>query len=458
MDVTLPSNQQVELAVIGCMMLDPDRVIPLAQQWPITGESFSHGALNKLAAAMLEMYGEGRIIDMLTLPDYMKTFDDLNKSTNYAALLKQAVDSTPTSSQAEYYLELLKQYDLRCNVIRVSKDLIHRAMDSDDGERLVLEAPQRFSDLMKRVDKQATDAELLDEIHAEWSESKRRRDAGEDDVFIGLPTPFEKLNSVLCGLIPGLIIISGRPSQGKTTLEDNLMTYLAESGYPVGRVTMDMTKKRLLARALCRKAGVSMAKLRFGFAGASQLAQVDEAKGLLTKYPWHFLAQRNNLKVIMSWIRSMVVHEGCRAISIDYIQQIMTGDSRKDNDENGRIGYVSSSLKALSLELNVPILAVSQLSRAGETQDRNPKLSDLRGSGTLEQDATAVIMVYQDKDTPRQNNKRPTWVDVLKQQDGETLPIEFWLYEKYFRFEEAEENFGVVPDEDSGSRKKKGRR
>lgn len=452
----MPFNEEIERSVIGCMVLDPDRVIPMALQFGLDDGSFYTAWAAKLFAALVDMQGDAkRRIDLMTARDFV---EQRHPGEGVADEVLRCVDATPTASSAEYYLHLQTQYALRRGVIAKASEMIAEARESEDGERMVMEAPQRFSAMLKRVDKEVDNATLLDQAAAEWVEASERRARGETEVISGLPTPFRVLNEVLCGLVPGLIIISGRPSQGKTTLEDNLMTFLAKNGEPVGRVTMDMTRKRLLQRALCREAGVSMAKLRFGFAGAANHAMVSEANRQLKKYPWHFLERRNNLKIIMSWIRSAVMHDGCKAISIDYIQQIMTGDHRKDNDENGRIGYVSSSLKALSLELNIPLLCVSQLSRAGETQDRTPKLSDLRGSGSLEQDAQSVIMVYQDKEVARENNKRPTWVDVQKQQDGETKPIPMWLYEKYFRFEEAEENFGVVPvDEDDKPRRRSGR-
>jgi replicative DNA helicase len=241
-----------------------------------------------------------------------------------------------------------------------------------------------------------------------------------------------------------MIFIVGRPSQGKTTIALNMTGSLALSGVPVAWINMDMqTKGRLFQRLVVWLAGVSLPKLKGGYARKDQLAKMQEAADRLKKAPIHVLDTENNLDVICAWIRMQVLKFGVKCVAIDYIQQIMTGDMRTDssNNINARLTLVSAKLKKLQGELGIPFLVLTQLSRNADKEDRIPTLSDLRDSGSLEQDAFQVLLTYRNKqwsfDMEQDYHYRAQWIDLAKYQDGETGSVEFQFYAPYFSFKEA---------------------
>jgi len=244
---------------------------------------------------------------------------------------------------------------------------------------------------------------------------------------------------MMCGIEEGVTIIAGRPSQGKSTLEDEISTGLALSGVPVARVQLDMNRRKSLARATCRIAGVSLPKLKHGFARQNQLAAVREAVQTVRSLPMYLNDKDYSLRGICSWARAMKLKHDIKMLTVDHVGLVQVDGSFRGND-NSRISLVSSTLKALGAELGVAVVLLSQLSRGMEKESRRPQLSDLRDSGTLEQDAAKVIFVYREY-RPKllaeleTDSRRPVWVELLKNQDGETGLLPFWLWKKYFRFE-----------------------
>ena len=254
--------------------------------------------------------------------------------------------------------------------------------------------------------------------------------------------PWETLTELLCGLEPGLTLLAARPSRGKTTMEDQVALWTAAKGLKVGRITLDSTREELLQRAMCRKAGVSLPKLKWGYAGRSQLAAVREAKDLLQDYGMMFDDTSREIRQICTRARAWKMRHGLDLLTVDYVQLIDASEmGYRASDANARVGYVSKTLKGLALELRVPVLALSQLNRAVEKEGREPQLSDLRDSGSLEQDAAKVLFTAKARKVEEFKQLRPVWVDVAKNQDGETGKLEFWLYPHYFRFERAQNDF-----------------
>jgi replicative DNA helicase len=209
----------------------------------------------------------------------------------------------------------------------------------------------------------------------------------------------------------------------------------------VGRVTLDMTRRRLLARAACRKAGVSLPKLKHGFAGKAQLAQIEEAARILMGYPMFINERDRDLRAICTWARAEKMRHDIKLLTIDYVQQIQVTDGARNWSTADKLSHASLMLKGLALELAIPVIVLSQLNRSVEQSERIPRLDDLRGSGSLEQDASIVIMSYKDEKVPEVHNRTPQWLDVAKDQDGETGTIPFWFRRAYFLFDEAPPGF-----------------
>lgn len=428
-----PYSEEAERASVGSMMLDPLRVIPIARgNKRLTAEMFYMPSMRVAVAGCFALMDSGTPPDLVTLTEHLRMTGKLEQIGGFVTL-SNLVDECAAVQNAEYYLEIVRQkYILRALVV-VARDLEREAYQAEDGEQLLQDAPRRMLEIIDESVKQASNATVMDEVIENWEHPKQ-----------GLHLPYPRLDKMMCGLGPGIIILAGRPSQGKTTLEDCLALCLStmEEPVPIGRVTMDMDQKRLMQRALCRHGGVSLSKLMRGHANHVDIEKVKTARDFLADAPVYINDWDYDIAGICAWARAMVFKHGIKVLTIDYVQQIQiagrAGDRLSDN-ENGRITIVSRELKRLALQLQIPILVLSQLRRGADTKDHVPDLDDLRGSGSLEQDARQVLLVYEDPDgTPMGKGKN--WTDTIvhlaKSQDGPTGAVDFKFLRHYFLFEE----------------------
>lgn len=447
-----PHSEEAERGVLGSFLIDPARVIPLAVvQYQIKSDAFYIPAHATLAKSLFEMSkGDVSRIDLITVSSYLRDHNTLNEIGG-TGFLDRLVDLTPTAAYAEHYLAIIRAKWIARGVIEKSHNIISEAYTTDDPAKLALESSQRYIDIIGEPKDELTNADAMESSIARWADAKAFREGDQTKKpAIGLETPWQKLTDLMCGLEQGLILIAGRPSAGKTTLEDCLAIHAADHlGVPVARATLDSTKRKLWDRTLCRYAGVSLPKLKFGFAGQSQLAECHAAKEHLQKLPVFINDSLFDIDSICAWARYMKARKNIGLFTIDYVQQItVSGSSRflADN-ENARLEYISRCLKRLWRELKIPVLVLSQLSRASEKDERDPKMSDLRGSGALEQDADVILFCHTDKKkwlSMEENrrgatkHKRPVWFRQLKHKEAEQGELPMWLHAPYFRFEPAE--------------------
>lgn len=431
---TPPHAEQAERAALGAMLSEPERVVPLAMlKMRLPEDVFFVPAHRRVCAAIYAMVREGRRgVDLVTMSEFLRDrgeFEEVGGSQFLDAL----VDSADVVANAEFYLDIIRQKYILRRTIETARNVESEAWVSERGDTLLKKIPERFVHIVDAVVDEVSNRDVMTEQIKGWRDAK---EVGKG--YTGLPTPWESMNQILGGLRPGLYIIAGRPSQGKTTLEDCIATYNASQGTPVARVTLDMNRRRLLARALCRKAGVSLPKLNAGYAGESQLAQIEEAAAVIAHYPMFINDTDSDIAAICTWARAQKLKNDIQLLTIDYVQQVQVSESKTGWDDNRRLTYVSSRLKALWQELDIPIIVLSQLSRITDKgRERTPVLSDLRGSGSLEQDAYAVFLLYKDRSAQETKQKRAIWADLAKQQDGETGTLPFWMRPHYFLFEEA---------------------
>ena len=438
----LPVSVDAERGAVGCMLIEPERVVPLARDRMLLGpDAFADLASRAVCEAIYDMAAAGRWgIDVLTVGEKLRLKGDLEKIGGMMAL-DEFVGAPAAASHAEYYLDIVRQKYIARRIIGVSDRLIRDARVVERGDTLLRAVPDIFGEIIGEMVREEKNSDVLDRLVGRWEEARAAQNEGREVETSGLKTPWPKLNRVLGGLEPGLIVMAGRPSQGKTTVEDCISVDLASQGVGVGRVTLDMNRERLLARAVCRKAGVSMPKLKNGYARQDQIAAVKEAAELIAGYPMWINDTDRELRAICSWARMMKMQNNIGLLTIDYVQQIQVSDGKRGWNENAEITHVSQAIKGLVGELGIPVLLLSQLNRDADRGDRIPKLSDLRGSGSLEQDASVVIFSYKDKEGEEINGRTPQWLDIAKHQDGETGALEFWFRRNYFRFDEAPENF-----------------
>jgi replicative DNA helicase len=449
------TSDQAERAVLGSILLDGQRVMPLARGVAgLTPEAFGVIQHRVVAEAMWAMAEDSkRYIDLVTLDAELQRTGKIDAAGG-SALLCGLIDDTPTAAHAEYYIQLVREKWLLRKTLFVTQGLqadIHAG--PENVEEFVRQAPDRFTGLIGTETREVSNIEVMDANITKWEDAVAYRLGDTSKApAIGLSTPFEEMTKMLCGLEPGITIIAGRPSAGKTTLEDMLSIHAAMNGVAVGRVTLDSTRSSLLARAQCRIAGVSMPKLKHGFGRRDQIEACRQARDQIGNLRMWIRTDLADVASIRMWALERKRKDGMGMLTIDYAQQVRASElGRAESDRVARMTHVIARLKKLALdELEIPVLVLSQLNRQSEKDGADPGLSDLRDSGALEQDADKVVMLYIDKkkrkemdeaDPTATKHKRPVVFGVAKHKDGETGSLPLWMYPPYFRFEIAEDEW-----------------
>jgi replicative DNA helicase len=452
-----PHSVESERGVLGSMLMEPDRVVGIFRhKFNLGPDAFHLPTHQTIMEVILELDADPKIrMDMLIIRQRLQDKGVLG-DVGGVEYLEQLIDETPTAAHAEAYIEVVRQkYFLRC-ALQEAQLIQREAMSRMDGEALLRAIPERMVKYVDAVHREETNRQAMMVLYDRWEKAREDRLAGNSNVLSGLPTPWESVNEMTCGIDVGLYIVAGRPSAGKTTVEDCISVYLAQQGVAVARVALDMGwKGRVLQRSACRMSGVSLPKLKMGFASRMQLQAVKDVIDAIGKLPMYINENSYDVDDICSWARSMKFKHDIRLLTIDFVQLVRCRVEGKYMNRNEEIGYITSRLKKLSSDLQIPVMLLSQLSRGVKDgkKEKPPKLDDLRDSGNLEQDARCVWALWKDqrdelleKEKQANNKLRPVWFDILKDQDGETGRIPFWMRPNYFRFDEAPPDFADTED------------
>ena len=439
-----PFGEEAERAVLGAVLLEGARLLPVCRRlFGQTADAFYVPAHRVIWDAILGVDDAHRPVDALSVAQRLRDSGKMEAAGGSLAL-DRTVDGVPMAAHGEFYADVVRQKWIARREVELCRAMEAEAHSVENAEAHVLQAQQRFAELCGQVrERELTNREVMGQSLEAWHQAK----AGNTTAAMGLPLPWEKFNLTVCGLEVGLTIVAGRPSAGKTTMEDETCCGLASSGIPVARVTLDSTRKELLERAIARKAGVSLPKMKRGKARENQLAAAGDAADVLGEYPMWINDVDTDIGTICGWIRQMKILHDVKLFTLDYLQLVNASQmGRSEWDANARVSYVSGALKKLSFELGIPGMVLSQLSRGGDQAQREPRLSDLRDSGAIEQDASKVIFLYQDMKKHDQmeeakpeitKHKRPVWFDLQKNKNGETGRAPFWMFPPYFRFDPA---------------------
>lgn len=469
-----PHSVEAERGVIGAMLMDPlECVATVRLKFQLGPDAFYLPAHRCLVETLFEMADKGTGIDVLTVCQKLKDRGDLEKCGGNA-YVEQVLLDTPTAAHCEHYANIVRQKML----LRQARDralAIVQAVDygEDDGDKVLASAASSFAQAIGNVTKEPSNGEDLaavieimdrhakvraDAWHAAYDAAKREglpdaqaRQAAQrahDEArvpLVGLATPWESVNELTAGIRRGeYTMIAGRPSEGKTTLEGSLAVHWAMRGLPGVRITNDSPRQTLLARDACRMAGVSLPKIMRGYARPKQREKFHEACAVIDGLPFWIVQGETNIDVVATRLRAMKAKHGIEWVSIDYLQQLRTGDRRIDSDARMRAEVVSARIKLLLQELKIHGIILSQLSRDSVRNERAPRLEDLRDSGSLEQDADMIFMVYRNRDKDEgpieswTGGPRPTFIDLQKSKNTATGAMCFWMHAHYFRFSEAE--------------------
>ena len=431
-----PQNLEAEQSVLGAILLDNgamSKAIEILQE-----EDFYRMAHRKVYSAMLDLADRGEVIDQITLTEHLKMKGNL-ESVGGAAYLAELVHVVPSSANVRYHSKIVHEKALLRGLIGTSNDIIARGYEGSVSVDELLEYAERsvFSIAQGKLGRSFIELkhiikESLDIVDALSKRTER---------ITGIPTGFYDLDNMTAGLQGSdLIVIAGRPSMGKTSLALGIAQHAAiHHRRVVGVFSLEMSKAQLVLRMLSSEAHVDSHALRTGRLQKEDWWRLAEAAGRLEQAPI-FIDDSGALSVqqMRGKARRLKKESGLDLLIVDYLQLMQgRGDAESRQQE---ISDISRSLKALAKELDVPVIALSQLSR--KVEDRKPPkpmLADLRESGAIEQDADLVIFIYRE-DQYDQNSERKGIADILvkKHRNGPTSDIELFFHERFAKFDNLE--------------------
>ncbi|MEI7683062.1 MAG: replicative DNA helicase [Candidatus Saccharibacteria bacterium] len=423
-----PQNSEAEASLLGAILIDSDALVKIADT--VRSEDFYEDRHRRIYEAVTRLYEQHSPIDVLTLSDQLRATGFLD-AVGGSSYLTELTNFVPTASHVEQYAMIVAQKSLRRRLIKASQDIVGLGFDeSTDLQELIEEAETRLFNVSQQHVKQ--DIASLEDILAESFErlDELHKDKGK---LRGIPTGYKDLDTKLAGLQKSdLFIIAARPSMGKTAFVLNLAHNVAVNAKePVLIFSLEMGKEQLVDRMLARESGVDAWSLRTGNLNDSDFEKIGQAMGTLSEAQIYI---DDTPGITVSELRTKARREAHQhplgLIVVDYLQ-LMSGGSRFGGDANRvqEISEISRGLKGVARELNVPVLALSQLSRSVESRTPpHPQLSDLRESGSIEQDADVVAFLYrEDYYNPETDRKNIMDIMIKKHRNGPTGNVELYF-------------------------------
>lgn len=430
-----PQNLEAEQSVLGSLLLDKDALIKVADI--LKPEDFYREDHGTIYSAILKLYEKRKPIDVLTLTDLLEKEKKL-KEIGGASYLTTLVNGVPTAANVVTYAQIIQQKSTLRRMISAASDIAQLGYDEnteiesllDTAESLLYGVSQKYVKQYFTAVKDvlAESFERIDKLHK------------EKGVLRGVPTGLRDLDNLLAGLQNSdLVILAARPSIGKSSLALNFVDHIAcEEKIPVGIFSLEMSKEQVIDRLLCLRGSVDSWKLRTGNLDDDDFGKLNYAMGVLSEAPIYIDdSPIINAMEIRTKARRLKADHGLGLIVIDYMQLLSGGARFQNSDSRAQeVSEISRNLKALARELDVPVLAISQLSRAVEHRpDKRPMLADLRESGSIEQDADVVMFIYRD-DYYDKDTENPNIAEVLirKHRNGPTGDVTLFWKPEYMRF------------------------
>ena len=427
-----PQNIEAEQSVLGAILLDNEALHEAVEL--LTPDDFYRDTHRKIYQGMTELYTRNEPVDLITLNNYLKGRNEL-EAIGGVQYLSSLASSVPTSANVKYHSRIVREKALVRNLLHSVTDIAKNVYDNDlDTDELIDYAEKKIFDLSDKKIKTSffTMKELISDT---FVTIERLYDKKES--ITGVPSGFKDIDELTTGFQKGdLIIIGGRPGMGKTAFCLNISQHVGIAmKEPVAIFSLEMAKEQLVMRMLCSEAKVDSNKVRKGFINKrDDWNKLTNAAGKLAE-SLIFIDDSSGLSVLemRAKARRLKQQHGLSLVIVDYLQ-LMRGRGKFERREQ-EIAEISRSLKALAKELQVPVIALSQLNRGVETRggNKNPTLADLRESGAIEQDADVIIFLYRDtKD--EMDSKGKVIVDVAKQRNGPTDKITLTFLDYCTRF------------------------
>lgn len=458
----MPSNQNLrvpphsvdaEQALLGSIMVRESALHDVIET--IRSEMFYESKHGEIYEAMLDLFSDGTQIDLLSLSDKLETRDVLTDIGD-SEYLTELVNTVPSASNIEHYADIVfNKYMLR-QLIKAGDDITQMGyQEGDELEDILDEAEKRLYDITDE-DSRNNFVALSGELEEAFERLERLNKS--DDELRGIPTGFPKLDDKLSGLQPSdMVVLAARPSMGKTSLALDIARQTAtQHDTSVCLFSMEMSSQQLVDRMLAAQSRVDAWKLRTGKVRSDdEFQQLRDALGSLSQAPM-FIDDTpgNNIIRMRSVARRLKREEDLDLIIVDYLQLMQpTGRAKNSDSMVFQITEISRDIKILAKELQVPVLILSQLSRAVEKRQGRPKLSDLRDSGSIEQDADVVLFIHNDDKYKENEEEKDNITEILieKHRNGPTGKVDLYFDDDRSSFLSiSTEDFdGVTPEEET---------
>ena len=429
----LPHSDEAERAVIGSMLMDADAIVTASEM--ITSDDFYQRQYGILFDVMTELYGEDKPVDLVTLQERLKNKDVPPELTS-VEFISGILNDVPTSANIKHYAETVAEKALLRRMIRANEEIANTCyLGKEPVDQILEETEKKIFDLLQK--KSSDDFVPIRDVVLSVID-KIELAAKHKGTVTGLATGFYDLDYKTSGFQPSdLILVAARPSMGKTAFVLNLAQYIAvKNKVPTAIFSLEMSKEQLVNRLLSMESKVDSQLIRTGNLSANDWEKLIESAGDISKAPL-IIDDTPGISIseLRSKCRKFKLENDLGLVIIDYLQ-LMSGGSKRTDSRQQEISEISRSLKALAREINAPVIALSQLSRACETRpDHRPILSDLRESGAIEQDADVVMFIYRDdyynKDTDKKNISE---IIIAKQRNGPIGTVELVWLPNYTKF------------------------
>lgn len=433
----LPQSLEAEVSVLGAMLLEPnviDSVIPVLRP-----DSFARQSHQEIFQAIVKLHNEQTGVDLVPVMEELRRRGKLEE-VGGAEYLAQLVDAVPSAANAAYYAEIVQEKAMKRGLIKACSQALANAFAGRQNARDLLDATQSELFHIAEEGMSKTVVELRDVLKTTFERIDKGRERG--DTYSGLPTGFVDLDDLTSGFQNGeLIVLAGRPSMGKTSLALNIIERVAiEQKKAAAIFSLEMSQEQIARNMLCCHARIDSHKLRRGMLADEDYPRLSLAVGRLSEAEI-YLDDTSGLSCyeIRAKARMLRSRKKLDLLVIDYLQ-LMEGPNIESREQ--QIAQISRGLKALARELDIPVIAVSQLNRGPEAREEHrPRMSDLRESGAIEQDADVVLLLHRPsqyqwvEDRELSEEDKVTELQIAKQRNGPTGLVKLAFLRQYMRFE-----------------------
>lgn len=431
-----PHSIEAEKSTLGALLIDKDAILKVAEF--LRPEDFYHQVHAMIYEAISELYDKRVPVDLVTLTNYLEDRNTLTEIGG-ASYLAELANEVPTATHVFQYAMIVKQKSTLRRLIKTGHDIAALGFDEEADVDSLLEKAEKSLFGVSQTFIKDRFVHIKEVLGQTYEKIADLHDPEAKEHYRGVPTGFRDLDNKLSGLQPAdLVIIAARPSMGKTSLALNIAQNAAKKGYSVGIISLEMSKEQLVERMFCALLSVDSWKMRTGHLTDDDFAKIGGIMDELNSFKIYIDdSVSSSITELRAKARRLQMEHGLDLLVVDYLQLMTSSASpRAQQNRVQEISEISRSLKSLARELHIPVLTVSQLSRAVEMRpSKIPQLSDLRESGAIEQDADVVLMLYRE-DYYEEDTDRPGITDIFirKHRNGPTGRIELSFKKEQMKF------------------------